>query len=600
MRNIFSKYALLLSVAVGLSACADSNELNIAMPDHNMAQQPVDMQFAASLGESVSKSYMYLDTYDNRVSAGFSTGDFMSVFSGSSNNGFVCVDSKGVFDGTAALSEDGYYALFPYQAEASISGNVIKAKISDNIINKQSDNYSRIPDGTISVGYTSDDDMSFSLKNASAVMAIRLEASSLESIEIEANKNIAGDVSVTVNKDGIPVISGGTSNKITITNIIYCSYSMLVAVMPVSNVDITIKYNRKDGSSFTESYSNLTFSRNQVLYLGEGGLCAVKYDTQVPDYTIEDMTYGDGLSLILPALDNSKNPGYSLLGWRAPDGNIYSPAGVYTVTGDVTLVAEWTKKFVLSYNSGMYMQSVPDAVTFTDGETVTIEAGSSIFIFKGWKNEATGQIYYPGDKVAFSGSVALEPIVYRVVSLDANGGTFDNGEEFMEWALTGSYYLYPMGQWNDASSMFMGGWQDLVESRNFPTRDGYVLSGWRYIEDGQAKTVTRGELIWKPCELVAVWTKLCNVYYYNVNEENIYTQLFMDSDVSVSIGTVFLNVGGMLAGWRDQFGNTYQASQIIIPSEVFGSNPIGDLHLTPIIKDVNPSSHEGWGNIDID
>ena len=112
---IFGFSAMLL-----LSAC--SSDMKDVVDNVPMNQPTLQyMEFTASAGTDTRTQL----TSDNKVV--WQAGDAISIFDGTGNRKFTTKDSgaSAIFGGNAASATD-YYALYPYQEGATLSGNVIK------------------------------------------------------------------------------------------------------------------------------------------------------------------------------------------------------------------------------------------------------------------------------------------------------------------------------------------------------------------------------------------------------------------------------------------------------------------------------------------
>ena len=103
-----------------LSAC--SNDMKDVMDNAPVPQSGLQyMEFTASTG-TVTRTQL---TSDNKVV--WQAGDAISIFDGTGNRKFTTKEggASAIFGGNAASATD-YYALYPYQEGATLSGNVIK------------------------------------------------------------------------------------------------------------------------------------------------------------------------------------------------------------------------------------------------------------------------------------------------------------------------------------------------------------------------------------------------------------------------------------------------------------------------------------------
>ena len=108
------------STMLMLSAC--SNDMKEVVDNVPVNQPTLQyMEFTASAGTDTRTQL----TSDNKVV--WQSGDAISIFDGTGNRKFTTKDSgaSAIFGGNAASATD-YYALYPYQEGATLSGNVIK------------------------------------------------------------------------------------------------------------------------------------------------------------------------------------------------------------------------------------------------------------------------------------------------------------------------------------------------------------------------------------------------------------------------------------------------------------------------------------------
>ena len=132
-----------------------------------------------------------------------------------------------------------------------------------------------------------------------------------------------------------------------------------------------------------------------------------------------------------------KRQGYKFTGWNTkPDGtgNTYRPGDSITLTGEITLHAQWkADKAALHYdaNANTATGDTPDSEGVTDG-TITVSKNGYAnvgYTFTGWntKPDGTGSTIQPGDAVKLPvGGMTVyaqwETVEYPLV-YDLNGGT---------------------------------------------------------------------------------------------------------------------------------------------------------------------------------
>lgn len=155
---------------------------------------------------------------------------------------------------------------------------------------------------------------------------------------------------------------------------------------------------------------------------------------------------------------------YIFRGWKAGD-TTYQPNDPYTVTDDVTFVAQWKPKprtITIDPNGGVYdgKETPTEVPTIYDALISVPEAATKDnYIFQGWK--AGDTVYQPGDEYTVTDDVTFmaqwkpEP---RTITVDPNGGSYNEKETPTE--IPTSY---------DAK----------INVPEAPTRYNYIFKGWK-------------------------------------------------------------------------------------------------------------------------
>lgn len=250
---------------MGLWAC-NTDDLDAADANDGLEAAVENcMTFKASVGgKSLSKSTMSIATGETK----FSEDDNIKIFTLDGKNAQFNVSnisndcSEATFSGDIATSA-GYYAMLPYQANATISGN----EITMNIPSEQDSKYE-----DLMVGYTSNSDRSFQFRHVGAMIKFvtRQVYRSITIESLDGTTPIAGDVKVTVGTDGKPTVTGGTATKITVTTTDKTTDSVLVTLLPIKNVRLKFTFEKKDGTKFPQELdartliSGTMYTYNQV------------------------------------------------------------------------------------------------------------------------------------------------------------------------------------------------------------------------------------------------------------------------------------------------------------------------------------------------
>ncbi len=604
MRNILLRYWLLLAAGLSLAACnvEEDDALVQSIPSFKSSEKLFGASFSNT---SLSKSRLVFGNSETSMVMSFSSDDSLSVFSSGINNKFTLYTGSN-FKGESADSQ-AYYALFPYQGDASIDGNVISARIPEEVSYADT-RYNPFggglyyPQGAFAVGYTTDADRSFELKNAVSIVKLNFPYSSrfsngmpnLEKVIIEANKNIAGDVKIKVGDDGTSEISGGTSNVITIYS---CSiYYPYVPILPVSDVDLKISYYYPGDFVVTMTYNDLSFAQSEITFMP--GIederdfrlprFHVKFDSGIDGEDIYEMSSCILTSFAPYSFYSPEREGYFLQGWDGSDGNVYGPDDVFLLTKDVTFTAIWEKTYAIAFPIGN------NTVYCKPGESIILPEGQDAWnkVFDHY--DVDGTAYYPGDQVVLNADSQIELVYLREnkVIIDANGGTFADGSSKMEWNFpenpydgTGYWPNFGLVDNSGKVEMLMAANNNVKEYRPIPVREGYELQEFSYCSGSLwpgRNNVYGSSRDDDFCSysLVAKWVRVFKIEYFDENGNLLATSNYRESDRGLELDDLLSVDGKEQKGWRDQDGNVYRVGSNLIQI----LDELHDLKLTPIFK----------------
>ncbi len=645
----------MLAAGLALASCADdelaSKQAPVQIPAASEKTFDVSMD-----GNGLSKASLWFrnpysePTSPNSFRFIFFKGDKLSVFSNGHNNTFMTF-SAGTDASFTGNAEDAsaYYALFPVQADATIDGNVIKAKVAeiDSIGTWNQVSYNDFPKGALCVGYSKGE--AFGLKHATGYLNLLVPSifsvdhsntnpdfmlpdypnssfSYFNKIVIEANENIAGDVQISVGEDGIPAVSGGTSKTITVDY--PYSGGFIVGILPVSNVDLKITFYRIDGETFTCEYPKFSVKRAQGIIIrdfvpNEKFKVTFKDGSVTKDTVVVKGTYDRPGRSLFPAWYRD---GYRIK-WLDEQGNEYvdtmdiggsTPKGI---VADRVFTASWEKveegmenACSLTYptNDGDKTIQVKPGYVFTLPE---LPEGHIYWENPKYPNHGSSRDYdsefnyiygrqakdfklQPGDKVVISESTTLYPNQYnRLVTVDANGGKLEDGSSVMSWR-------YPDGLWGqflsdyDAENMafanfyFEYGYGIPDQKIKKPTRDGYQLVGFKLHYYGSWQQGVSWPNVYDNSTdiiLLAEWQKIYKIEYLDENGNVAHTGGYIDGDY-FDIDFSLSSSGKFLEGWMDQDGNMLKIGTNLISA----LDCLKDLRLTPVFSDKSGSTNVGY------
>jgi len=208
----------------------------------------------------------------------WSSGDQIGVFSTLATPTQYNLDSAcaGTVSGTFSAADPAnpvessstYYAVYPYNGSYTISGNEISGLA---LSATQTAVANTFPAGTcLMVSQTSTQNLSF--KNVCAYIKVTPVESCTSITVAAAGQKLAcsGGETFSVNAgtgevDAVPATGSAT---VTLSGTINAGKSYLIAVLPVTNADITVTYNTAAAGAITRTYTNKTIARGDLVNLG--------------------------------------------------------------------------------------------------------------------------------------------------------------------------------------------------------------------------------------------------------------------------------------------------------------------------------------------
>ena len=245
-------------------------------------------------------------------------------------------------------------------------------------------------------------------------------------------------------------------------------YGVGSSYVPYSNITLYAKWN--DIVTYT-----VTFNANG----GSGTVPA-------------SQTAQSGSTITLPNGSGLTRSGFTFGGWNTDTsgtGTIYQPGEPYTVTGNITLYANWVPAgavYTVTFNSNGGNGTVPASQTASAGSGIILpnEGGLSKngFSFGGWNTNTsgTGTNYKAGDSYIVTGNVTLyakwDPAVSTsyTVTYNANGGS--GSVPASQTAQSGSTITLPNGTGLTKSGYTFGGWNTNTSGTgtNYKAGDSYI------------------------------------------------------------------------------------------------------------------------------
>ena len=253
-----------------------------------------------------------------------------------------------------------------------------------------------------------------------------------------------------------------------------------------------------------------------------------KFSNGAPVYPVKSQI-GDPFNAV-PA--NPTREGYDFVGWTDVDGN---PTTIPTVfpAEDVTLKAKWEpKEYTITFDSNGGSEVASQTYKFGDEVIAPADPTREGFTFIKWNPELP-ETMPANDITVVAEWEAL--VVTKTLTIDANGGTFEDGTSVKEETLA-------VGE--------------EIKDLPVPTREGYTFEGWTGIpEDGKmpAEDITISAE-WAP----VVIPEHSVEYYYAVGGELYDTLTFKEGETIVHPEAPEVE-GLTFKGWTDENGNELPA-----------------------------------------
>ena len=168
------------------------------------------------------------------------------------------------------------------------------------------------------------------------------------------------------------------------------------------------------------------------------------------------------------------------------------------VTEDITLYAQWTKQYTVSYDINEGDSTAPAAETFEDGGTFTKPADPtrSGYVFTGWFDTATG-----GNEFNFGTAVTADITLYAQWTI-------------MTYTVS---YNFNRGDSTEPSTETVEHGGTATRPTTDPTWTGYTFNGWFDAATG-GDAFEFGTVVTTNIDLYAQWTIKQYTVSYNVNQ----------------------------------------------------------------------------------
>ncbi len=354
-----------------------------------------------------------------------------------------------------------------------------------------------------------------------------------------AGDQIIVDVCASAVKKQVGITIDSKTINTYLANTIYSQLAYVVKTGDGIIGEQTATFTRSSSDTYIHSVSVLrapAAATTYTLTLNSAGGSIASYDGWTLNegvYTKSGITSGTSVALL--ALTKS---GYRLNGWKDGDNADYtSPV---TVTGNLTLTAQWAKEYAVSFAAGDHGTNTMDPAKYIAGETVELPdcgfvSDDANYVFDKWAISGVAGTTEgnPGDEFAMpAGAVTItaqwREIVNRTITLDANGGTIAS---YDGWDKEGNVYSKTVTEGTEVSLLAF-------------TKSGLQLMFFR---DGDDNEYSSSVTLNSNLNLKAIWGKEKEVelYYWEGKEggaiERGGTAVSVDKDGNPTTGNADVN-----------------------------------------------------------
>ena len=230
------------------------------------------MTFTATQEGDEQSTRAAISTSDSKV-INWEEGDKISIFDGTTNNQFTLKDGKGTPNATftgEALESGSYTAVYPYQENASLSGDDVTNVTLPATQNATDNSF----DKNAALMMAKSDNTTLEFKNAVGYVKVtpKFACSKIVLQAAGVSEYLAGMCTLSYG-DGMPSIAftSDQSTSITLSGNITANTAYYIAVPAVTlSAGWSISFTDNTGNVYTRTGSNsITFKRNTIINLGE-------------------------------------------------------------------------------------------------------------------------------------------------------------------------------------------------------------------------------------------------------------------------------------------------------------------------------------------
>lgn len=229
----------------------------------------VPMEFSASVEATRT-------VLENKGSVSWEAGDAISLFDPSGNNNMFTTSLGGesvIFRGTAVNADGKYYALYPYDANANLSGSVFTTMLPAQQSAREG-SFSSMLNPSVAVADGADSSLEF--KNTCAVVKFSFEVTvpdEISKVVFSGNNGepLAGSLQIDADSPSAVVLADGASSEIELSGTLISGTDYYFVVGPCSLENgFTITFFNSEGKAWSRVGTNpASLKSGYILDLGK-------------------------------------------------------------------------------------------------------------------------------------------------------------------------------------------------------------------------------------------------------------------------------------------------------------------------------------------
>ncbi|MCO7175459.1 InlB B-repeat-containing protein [Sporolactobacillus kofuensis] len=346
-----------------------------------------------------------------------------------------------------------------------------------------------------------------------------------------SNSYASGSISGTNSVGGIT----GASSGVTITNSFYDKETAGLSSSTDNAAKSTVEMQTKS------TYTNAGWDFNSIWKMNPGEYpklsyqvdqaYQITYDPNGGTGTVptDPTNYSNGDSVTVKG--NSGNlvkTGFSFNGWNTKadgTGTAYQPESALTVTGNVTLYAQWNKnQYTVTYNSNGGSAVAAQTIDYEGQASKPTDPTQTGYTFGGWYSDSEFNNTY-----------------------DFNTPVTENTTLYAKWSKNQYTVTYNSNGGSSIANQTVD-YENRVSKPIAPTRTGYAFAGW-YKDSGLTEPYDFNTPVTENTTLYAQWNKVLYTITFDSNEGSTVPPQMIAYQDKILNPLIPFKTGFLFSGW---------------------------------------------------